>query len=119
MNRIIRYWILLIIFCWAAFFPVRDGVCFNWGPRADVIGENFGRSLHAGGAINNKIYIAGGGYIGTTLWESHNSTIIYDPVNNTWSDGAAMVGQQNSLSLRRRTSSAASVPSLPGLQLIA
>jgi N-acetylneuraminic acid mutarotase len=57
----------------------------NWVPRADVIGETFGRGLHASGVIGNVIYVAGGGFIGSSLWGSFQSTVAYDPITDTWS----------------------------------
>jgi hypothetical protein len=71
-------------------FSASTAAAFDWGPRADVIGESFGRALHAAGTIDNTIILAGGGYLGASLWESHNSTVIYDPVSDSWRDGSPM-----------------------------
>ncbi len=57
----------------------------GWTARADVIGESFGRGLQAAGVIGGEVYVAGGGYIGTSLWGSYSSALAYDPVANTWS----------------------------------
>ena len=57
----------------------------NWSPRADVIGETFGRGLHAAGEIGNVIYVTGGGFLGASQWGSFQSTIAYDPGTDSWS----------------------------------
>jgi N-acetylneuraminic acid mutarotase len=55
-----------------------------------VIGETFGRGLHAAGVIGNLIYVSGGGFIGESLWGSFQSTIAYDPGTDTWFVRTAM-----------------------------
>ena len=62
----------------------------NWSPREDVIGESFGRGLHAAGEIGNLIYVSGGGFIGASQWGSFQSTIAYDPGTDSWSVRTAM-----------------------------
>ena len=62
----------------------------NWSPRADVIGETYGRGLHAAGEIDDVIYVAGGGFIGASLWDSYRSTVAYVPGSDSWSFRATM-----------------------------
>ena len=62
----------------------------NWSPRADVIGETFGRGLHAAGVIGNVIYVSGGGFIGASQWGSFQSSVAYDPGTDSWSVRTAM-----------------------------
>ena len=68
-----------------AALPCHANSLFLWAPKADVIGQQFGRGLHAGGVINDKIYVAGGGFIGTSLWLSYKDAAVYDPVGDAWS----------------------------------
>ena len=70
--------------------PYAAAVDLNWSPRADVIGESYGRGLHAAGVIGNVIYVAGGGYIGVSQWGSFQSTVAYDPIGDAWSVRASM-----------------------------
>jgi N-acetylneuraminic acid mutarotase len=65
-------------------------VDLTWAPRADVIGEAYGRGLHAAGVIGDRVYVAGGGFIGSSLWASYSSALVYDPAADAWSTLAAM-----------------------------
>jgi N-acetylneuraminic acid mutarotase len=90
MMEKLRNWTIVIAAAAALSAAGRDAGAFTWQPRADVIGEIFGRGLHGGGTINNKIYLAGGGFIGTSLWMSYKSMVIYDPVADSWVSGPDM-----------------------------
>ncbi len=67
---------------------VTDGFAFTWGPRADLGGGafGFGRGFHGAGTINNRIYVAGGGFIGSLLWGSDSTGQVYDPVTDMWTN---------------------------------
>jgi N-acetylneuraminic acid mutarotase len=83
-------------------------VDLNWVPRTDVIGETFGRGLHASGVIGNVIYVAGGGYLGTSAWGSYQTALAYDPTSDTWSARTPMP--------TKRTAPASAVASYMGEQ---
>ena len=70
------------------FFLIGEVFSLTWSER-EWLWMPIG--YHGGGTIDNKIYIAGGGFIGAMAWDSYEYCFVYDPSRDWCGPMAARV----------------------------